>query len=163
MEALQRNSPELAPPLVLLPSKLPVEEKLAVGKLSCHQMRNCFDYSRCSLTSRFPVFLYDPEEFFPSWEVPVYLKTLAHQTLSYNPHFTKDPLIACVYLILSGESHNFNATLLKNLPYWGGDGKFSLLIEDGHSLFFDSNRIEFFFRYLCLQLAWIIISPLSLH
>lgn len=124
LEALQHNSPELAPPLALLPSKLPAEEKPAQHKLSCHQMRNCFDYSRCSLTSGFPVFLYDTEEFFPSWDVPVYLKTLVHQTISYNPHFTKNPHVACVYLILTGESHNFNATYLKKLPYWGGDGEF---------------------------------------
>lgn len=92
-------------------------------------MRNCFDYSRCSLTSGFPVYLYDSEKYFPAWQIPAYLKTLIRQTTSYNPHFITNPRNACLFLVLIGESYHMNVSLLQTLPYWGGDGKFSLYIN----------------------------------
>lgn len=123
LEALQHNSPDLAPPLSILASKLPNTEPTVLTTLSCSRMHGCFDYSRCALTSGFPVFLYDTEEYFPSWQIPTYLKTLVRQTINYNPHFTKNPHTACVYVLLIGESNNFNVSYLEKLPYWGGDGK----------------------------------------
>lgn len=117
-------------------------------------MYNCFDFSRCSLTSGFPVFLYDPDHYpviAPGWEVEGFVKTTLKQTLGYNPHFTSDPNVACVYLVLVGEAlavsgrkniHNndtkvpaksIQEKLLHNLPYWGGDGRNHILLNFARS------------------------------
>ena len=117
-------------------------------------MYNCFDYSRCSLTSGFPVFLYDPDRYpviAPGWEIEGFVKTTLKQTLGYNPHFTTDPSIACIYLVLVGEAlavptvHNsprngtnvpvktLQENLLYNLPYWGGDGRNHILLNFARS------------------------------
>jgi hypothetical protein len=154
-EALQRNTPDLALPQRLLPSSTP-EEYLphkAGESLSCH-MYNCFDYSRCSLTSGFPVFLYDPDHYpviAPGWDIEGFVKTTLKQTLGYNPHFTTDPKVACIYLVLVGEAlavpggqnNLINGTnvpaktldeeLLHKLPYWGGDGRNHVLLNFARS------------------------------
>lgn len=117
-------------------------------------MYNCFDYSRCSLTSGFPVFLYDPDHYpviAPGWEIEGFVKTTLKQTLGYNPHFTSDPKVACIYLVLIGEAlavprrqnTQINSTkvpaktlqekLLHNLPYWGGDGRNHVLLNFARS------------------------------
>lgn len=110
-------------------SSLPKTERFISDVPLCYRMHNCLDYSRCAFTSGFPVYLYDPEEYFPLWQVPMYMKTLVRQTISYNPHFTKDPRVACIYVVLIGESHNMNSTLLDTLPYWGGDGNFIAFLK----------------------------------
>lgn len=154
-EALQRNTPDLALPRSLLPSSTPEEflPPSAGENLSC-RMYNCFDYSRCSLTSGFPVFLYDPDRYpviAPGWEVEGFVKTTLKQTLGYNPHFTSDPKVACIYLVLVGEAlavssiqnirkndtkvpvKSLQAKLLHNLPYWGGDGRNHVLLNFARS------------------------------
>jgi hypothetical protein len=154
-EALQRNTPDLALPRKLLPSSAP-EEFLPQreGESRSCRMYNCFDYSRCSLTSGFPVFLYDPDRYpviAPGWEVEGFVKTTLKQTLGYNPHFTADPKVACIYLVLvgealavpSGQNTQNNGTevpaktllenLLHNLPYWGGDGRNHVLLNFARS------------------------------
>lgn len=71
-EAVQRNTPELALPLTLLPDAPPqpasADFKAALGPASSDvkaapgsepcSMATCWDYSRCSITSGFPVFFY---------------------------------------------------------------------------------------------------------
>ena len=51
------------------------------------------------------------------------LRTGVRQTVGYNPHFTTNPQEACVYLVLIGEGDSYDLSSLKDLPYWGGDGK----------------------------------------
>ncbi|KAJ9588546.1 hypothetical protein L9F63_018084, partial [Diploptera punctata] len=153
-EALQRNTPDLALPRKLLPSSPPEVFSAPSGDdISC-RMYNCFDYSRCSLTSGFPVFLYDPDRYpviAPGWEVEGFVKTTLKQTLGYNPHFTTDPSIACIYLVLVGEAlsvpiiqnspkngttvpvKTLQENLLYNLPYWGGDGRNHVLLNFARS------------------------------
>ncbi|PSN36588.1 Exostosin-3 [Blattella germanica] len=154
-EALQRNTPDLALPRRLLPFSSPetFSPLTNADDLSC-RMYNCFDYSRCSLTSGFPVFLYDPDRHpvvATGWEVEGFVKTTLKQTLGYNPHFTTDPSIACVYLVLVGEAlavsslqntlkngtnvpvKTLQEKLLHNLPYWGGDGRNHVLLNFARS------------------------------
>ncbi|XP_022918959.1 exostosin-3 [Onthophagus taurus] len=148
-EALQRNTPDLALPKRLkadsLPSILPVLPRNIAR--NC-RMYTCFDHSRCSITSGFPVYLYDPDEFpvmHDGWDVDGFLKTTLKQVLGYNPHLTSNPKDACIYLVLVGEalkdSDEFNdqrgsingppidSKALKRLPYWGGDGRNHVLLN----------------------------------
>lgn len=141
-EALIQNTPELALPLRLtadsIPSnQVPISKNLA---RSC-QMYSCFDHSRCSLTSSFPVYLYDPDMhpvMNPGWDVDGFIKTTLKQTLGYNPHLTHNPKEACVYIVLVGEAlmdskdiqnTPLDSNALKRLPYWGGDGRNHVLLN----------------------------------
>ncbi|XP_018323408.2 exostosin-3 [Agrilus planipennis] len=148
-EALEQNSPELALPKKLvaneLPDFLPLSSK-TVSKLC--RLSTCFDHSRCSLTSGFPVYLYSPDQYpvmNSGWDVDGFLKTTLKQALGYNPHLTSNPKEACIYLVLVGEalkdfdqpsedisySENIplNSEALKHLPYWGGDGRNHVLLN----------------------------------
>lgn len=63
-EALERNTPELALPRRMSINRLPMVYPSPPKRVaaSC-RMFSCFDHSRCSMTSGFPVYLYDPDEF----------------------------------------------------------------------------------------------------
>lgn len=81
-EAVERNTPELALPKRILINEVPV----TIGSTDPHSCRmyNCFDHSRCALTSGFPVYLYDPDQFSvvnSRWDVDGFLKTTIKQTL----------------------------------------------------------------------------------
>ncbi|XP_067014506.2 exostosin-3 isoform X3 [Anabrus simplex] len=140
-EAVQRNTPDLALPKRLLPSLPPAT--LAAqprGSGSACRMHNCFDHSRCSLVSGFPVYFYNPDQhpvISPEWEIEGFVKTTLKQTLGYNPHFSTDPNTSCIFLVLVGEalllrgnsSSTVVETLLHGLPYWGGDGRNHVLLN----------------------------------
>lgn len=155
-EAVQRNTPELALPKPMYASRLPIENPSitdAVSK-SC-KMSTCFDHSRCSLTSGFPVYLYNPDEITivnDGFDIDGFLKTTIKELFSQNAHMTDDPKRACVFLVLVGEAlsddeimrnnrysipsensvhskNPLNMTNLRKLPYWGGDGRNHILIN----------------------------------
>uniref|UniRef100_U5EV17 glucuronosyl-galactosyl-proteoglycan 4-alpha-N-acetylglucosaminyltransferase n=1 Tax=Corethrella appendiculata TaxID=1370023 RepID=U5EV17_9DIPT len=155
-EAVLRNTPELALPKQLystiLPQKYP--PPLFTVSRAC-KMSSCFDHSRCSLTSGFPVYLYDPDEYnvvIDGYDVDGFLKTTIKQTLGYNSHLTNDPKKACIFLVLVGEalpeqeilknnrysmpqidiganSSTLSLVKLRKLPYWGGDGRNHVLLN----------------------------------
>lgn len=149
-EALQQNTPDLALPKRLMKDLLPETLPSLPKHLSqkC-KMYNCFDHSRCSITSGFPVYLYDPDHFpvmHNGWDVDGFLKTTLKQTLGYNPHLTNNPKEACIYLVLVGEVLKdvedvgdndgiqqdlppLDSKALKRLPYWGGDGRNHILLN----------------------------------
>lgn len=82
-EAVERNTPELAPPKRILFDSLPDKILPSNGYRAC-RMYNCFDHSRCALTSGFPVYLYDPDFYSVvnhGWDVDGFLKTTIKQTL----------------------------------------------------------------------------------
>ncbi|XP_023287673.1 exostosin-3 isoform X2 [Orussus abietinus] len=141
-EAVERNTPELAPPKRILINSVPVVPSISDPR-PC-RMFNCFDHSRCALTSGFPVYLYDPDQFSVvnlGWDVDGFLKTTIKQTLGYNPHITTNPAEACIYIVLIGEAlsiqrRRFPKSLkpidnkkLQSLPYWGGDGRNHILLN----------------------------------
>lgn len=106
LEAIRRDSPELAPPTQILPSQPPpVLSPIDINSEIHCRMFSCFDHSRCSLTSGFPIYLYDPDMYSPlaGAEIDGFLKTTLRQTLGYNSHLTHNPSEACVYLVLVGE------------------------------------------------------------
>lgn len=111
-EALQQNTPDMALPKKLFPNQLPSDNKPLPAKdvMKC-EMSNCFDYSRCSLTSGLPVYLYDPDHFNilkPNYDIDGFLKTTIKQTLGYNAHLVSDPKIACIFLVVIGEAFSEN-------------------------------------------------------
>lgn len=122
-EAVQRNSPELAPPSPIVSSSPPSQNPPHLSPSSC-TMTSCFDHSRCSIASGFPVYLYDTSSFLASQ----FLRTAVAQTVGYNPHFTPIAANACIYIVLLGEGGNPNIDKLKHLPYWGGDGRNHVLL-----------------------------------
>ncbi|XP_043283705.1 exostosin-3 [Venturia canescens] len=141
-EAVEKNTPELAPPRRILMDSVPVVTP-GTHPLSC-KMYNCFDHSRCALTSGFPVYLYDPDLFgvlSVGWDVDGFLKTTIKQTLGYNAHLTANPAEACVYVLLIGEAlavprstssqktRAVDVAKLHALPYWGGDGRNHILLN----------------------------------
>ncbi|KAM8714100.1 hypothetical protein ACLKA7_014278 [Drosophila subpalustris] len=119
-EAVQRNTPELALPRTLLPSTLPRKMNgVSSGIAAACEMHNCFDHSRCSLTSGFPVYLYDPDVHNvqrAGYDIDGFLKTTLKQTLGYNAHIVRDPKQACIYLVLVGEAL-LEQDLLRNNRY----------------------------------------------
>ncbi|XP_001362090.1 exostosin-3 [Drosophila pseudoobscura] len=119
-EAVQRNTPDLALPRTLLPNSLPQKmNTVSTGVAASCAMHNCFDHSRCSLTSGFPVYLYDPDEHNvqrTGYDIDGFLKTTLKQTLGYNAHIVRDPTQACIYLVLVGEAL-LEQDLLRNNRY----------------------------------------------
>lgn len=82
-EAVERNTPELAPPKRILVDAIPSFVANVNDPRNC-RMYNCFDHSRCALTSGFPVYLYNPDAFSivnSEWDVDGFLKTTISQTL----------------------------------------------------------------------------------
>lgn len=103
-EALIQNTPDLALPIRLTANSIPkILPNLPYSATKNCQMYSCFDHSRCSLTSNFPVYVYDPD-LYPvmntDWDVDGFIKTTLKQTLGYNPHLTNNPKEACVYIVL---------------------------------------------------------------
>lgn len=109
-EYIQRNTPDIAPPLPLLPSSLPGPAP-RLGDTAC-SLSSCFDFSRCSVTSGLPVYLYQGSDH-PE----------LHSSLSPSPYLTTQPTTACLYLAIVGPT-----THLASLPHWSGDGRNHLLL-----------------------------------
>ena len=136
-EIVKRNMPELHAPRRILAG---LEDDVHVappGDWRYCRMHNCFDYSRCSLTSQFPVYFYDPEDYplSPS-HLDSFIKFSTSHALNSSPHMTFDPHIACIYVVLIGEleqAHKWNGTALTHalhsLPHWRGDGRNHLIIN----------------------------------
>jgi len=131
-EYIQRNTPDIAPPLPLLPSKLPGPPPL-LGNISC-TLSSCFDFSRCSVTSQMPVYVYPDSR--------------AHVT---TLHMTSDPTTACLYLVVL-----VPGTQLSSLQYWAGDGRNHLILvpefkyltnlDTGRAMLVSSSAVQGYFR-----------------
>lgn len=156
-EAAQKNTPELALPKILYINQLPsINPPITMASSKQCRMRSCFDHSRCSFTSGFPVYFYDPDEvnvLNDGYDIEGFLKTAIKQTFSQNVHITNDPTKACVFVLLVGEALSgdelvrnnryalpienkldndlqpLNVTKLKLLKYWGGDGRNHILLN----------------------------------
>lgn len=93
-EAVLRNTPELALPFALYPNSLPkTNNPISASESHKCKLSTCFDHSRCSITSSFPVYFYDPDITSVTnqgYDIDGFLKTTIKQTLGYNAHFEKD-------------------------------------------------------------------------
>lgn len=134
-ELMAQNQPKLSLPIRLLPEKddagLP-PPKVTRG---C-RLHNCFDYSRCPLTSGFPVYVYDSDQFaFGSYLDPL-VKQAFQATARANVYVTENAAIACLYVVLVGEMQE-PAVLrpadlekqLYSLPHWRTDGHNHVIIN----------------------------------
>lgn len=155
-EAILRNTPELALPKAIYPNSLmKINKPISSSQSGSCKMSTCFDHSRCSITSNFPVYLYDPDVFRVNnqgYEIDGFLKTTIKQTFGFNTHVTDNPRIACIFVVLVGEamqeslknnryansiddkattvgSEVLNGTALQQLKHWGGDGRNHVLMN----------------------------------
>ena len=97
-ELSERNTPELLPPLRMTAgvdnaiSELPKMSPLSA--ISC-TMSKCFDWSRCPISSGFPIYFYqDGIDEGDDWAISVGKK---------SGYFTSDPNQACLFVV-AGES-----------------------------------------------------------
>ncbi|RUS69328.1 hypothetical protein EGW08_022909, partial [Elysia chlorotica] len=104
---------------------------------SC-SMETCFDFSRCSLVSGFPVYFYDPV-VHPSSATVFNESVLATVRTFFkeNAYRTNMPGDACVFVVFLGGGLSQNQDplsfremerFLYDLPYWDGDGRNHVLI-----------------------------------
>ena len=105
------------------------------------QMHTCFDYSRCSLTSQFPIFVYNEFDDAP-FDVSAYVSQVYRKVILSSPYIIDDPKSACLYIVILGETSLMNPesswkqdpntyeleNWLNSLPYWHGDGRNHILI-----------------------------------
>ena len=96
-ELSERNTPELLPPLRMTAKRqdfktdtmpLPVNPELSCSMNSIHQ---CFDWSRCPISSGFPVYFYESfSNDEDSWVQDVGKK---------SGYYTEDPDEACLFVV----------------------------------------------------------------
>lgn len=155
-EFVQRNTPDLALPRPIYAAQLPPKNPPISHEMSRNcKMSTCFDHSRCSLTSGFPVYLYDPDEITVvtnGFDIDGFLKTTIKELFNQNAHVTREAKNACVFVVLVGEAlsddeimrnnrysvstensmrtkNALNMSSIRKLPYWGGDGRNHILIN----------------------------------
>lgn len=138
---MRKNTPDLQAPKRILPS---LEDIVIVKRpppdhvIHC-RMHLCFDHSRCSLISGFPVYYYNPEDDDRPAEFNLnpHLKSSVTYALSINPHITFDPHVACIFIVLLSCPANGTVNVkelerfLHSLAHWQGDGRNHLLVNLG--------------------------------
>lgn len=149
-EIFEKNMPQIvAPRQIMATEDNSIELPLPSPQVSIQcRMYNCFDYSRCSILSNFPVFSYDIDQYrLPTNDLEVFVKTTVKQALGYNSHVTTDPNEACVFVALVGEGIGSNIDKvnleesLHSLPHWNGDGRNHVLLNLGRT-FYSNNIFE---------------------
>ncbi|XP_015789578.1 exostosin-3 isoform X2 [Tetranychus urticae] len=138
-ETALRNQPFLARPIKLLPLSRPEISSDNINDLVTNgcTMTTCFDYSRCSLTSGFPTYVYSKiiksETTHLAFEEDAFMSAFR-----LNPHYTLDGSIACVYVVfiyIEDAEININLSIpllqsfLHNLDYWSGDGRNHIIVN----------------------------------
>ena len=123
-ELRERNTPDIAPPLPLLSSRAQASwgPEPRPDQVAGCSMSSCWDFSRCSVTSRLPVFLYNSSSLYS-------------QVARQSPYLTTEEA-ACLYLH-PGPS---DPASLVSLPHWAGDGRNHLLLSTSSSLWPGQHR-----------------------
>ncbi|XP_064002718.1 exostosin-like 3 [Pogoniulus pusillus] len=134
-ELMAQNQPKLSLPIRLLPDKDDVTFPLPKSIRNC-RLHNCFDYSRCPLTSGFPVYVYNSDDYPLGSSLDPLIKQAFEATVRTNVYVTENANIACVYIILVGEMQEpvmpkptELEQQLHSLPYWRTDGHNHLIIN----------------------------------
>ncbi|KAM4681449.1 exostosin-like 3 isoform 1-T7 [Amazona ochrocephala] len=134
-ELMAQNQPKLSLPIRLLPDKDDVTLPLPKSNRNC-RLHNCFDYSRCPLTSGFPVYVYNSDDYPFGSSLDPLIKQAFEATVRTNVYVTENANIACVYIILVGEMQEpimpkptELEQQLHSLPYWRTDGHNHLIIS----------------------------------
>lgn len=126
-ELAERNNPEVLPPIRILvgsEGNFGAEMHDQTGQLEC-TMWQCFDLTRCPLSSGFPVFFYETSK--ASW-------ILDGNGFGYR---SEDPETACLYVAFV--DLRVQTDFKNDLRFWRGDGRNHVLIDaskrfvvDGH-------------------------------
>ncbi|NXC08857.1 EXTL3 protein, partial [Orthonyx spaldingii] len=134
-ELMAQNQPKLSLPIRLLPDKDDVTFPLPKSNRNC-RLHNCFDYSRCPLTSGFPVYVYNSDDYPFGSSLDPLIKQAFEATVRTNVYVTENANIACVYIILVGEMQEpimpkptELEQQLHSLPYWRTDGHNHVIIN----------------------------------
>ncbi|XP_021248063.1 exostosin-like 3 [Numida meleagris] len=134
-ELMAQNQPKLSLPIRLLPDKDDATFPLPKSNRNC-RLHNCFDYSRCPLTSGFPVYVYNSDDYPFGNSLDPLIKQAFEATVRTNVYVTENANIACVYIILVGEMQEpvmpkptELEQQLHSLPYWRTDGHNHLIIN----------------------------------
>lgn len=134
-ELMAQNQPKLSLPIRLLPDKDESDFPLPKSNRNC-RLHNCFDYSRCPLTSGFPVYVYNSDQFQFGSSLDPLIKQAFESTVRTNVYVTENANIACLYIILVGEMQEPVMPKLSDLeqqlhtlPYWRTDGHNHLIIN----------------------------------
>ncbi|KAG1670321.1 Exostosin-3 [Nymphon striatum] len=132
-ELREQNTPEIKAPLPILPG---VKDNVKHSNLntkeisSCH-IHKCFDHSRCSITSQFPVYVYSSDDFGIATSFNA-LKTVIMEAMQQNIHLTYNPTIACIYLVVISDGISSSSSIEKilyRLPYWNDDGRNHVILN----------------------------------
>ena len=135
-EAAKARTPNLQAPKRVLPS---IDDAVDIpppgSSLHC-RMHSCFDYSRCSLTSKFPVYFYSPDDYALSdAKLEPFVKLSVVHALNASPYVTFDAHTACLFVVVVGDTvgvlHNRTSfeRRLRRLQYWNGDGRNHVLLN----------------------------------
>uniref|UniRef100_A0A8C5SNS6 Exostosin like glycosyltransferase 3 n=1 Tax=Laticauda laticaudata TaxID=8630 RepID=A0A8C5SNS6_LATLA len=101
-ELMAQNQPKLSLPIRLLPDKDDFSFPMPKSNRNC-RLHNCFDYSRCPLTSGFPVYVYNSDQFNFGSSLDPLIKQAFESTVRANTYVTENANIACLYIVLVGE------------------------------------------------------------
>ena len=123
-ELRERNTPDIAPPLPLLSSRAQASTGLSPrpDQVAGCSMSSCWDFSRCSVTSRLPTFLYNSSSPYS-------------KVASQSPYLSTAEA-ACLYL----HPGPFPPSPPTSLPHWAGDGRNHLLLSTTTSDFSPSQH-----------------------
>ncbi|XP_033121610.1 exostosin-like 3 [Anneissia japonica] len=134
--ALQAISHIVAPKRILPDLADNVEIAPPGSSKRCRQY-NCFDYSRCSVTSHFPVYFYKPTSHAISESMDPTIRTSLMHVMAINPYIAFDADMACVFVVAMGDTTGVNGldiaskleSSLHKLKYWNGDGRNHVLLN----------------------------------
>lgn len=128
-----------APKQILAAAQSYVDESLPVHIFQEHSdcdMYNCFDFSRCSVTSQFPVYVYPFEDSYLSVGADVFIKESVKYAFNASPYITQNPETACIYVVIindnvihAGGNISEIQQQLRQLPYWHGTGLNHMLLN----------------------------------
>ena len=103
------------------------------------ELNSCFDFSRCSLSSGFPVYVYDPAVYRIGKSPHGFDLTKILTIFRKLPYFMADGKNACLFVVLVGSLEprdtKETASKLQKLPFWEKKGKNHLILQFSNSTF----------------------------
>ncbi|CAD5114848.1 DgyrCDS3884 [Dimorphilus gyrociliatus] len=130
-EIVRRNLPEIKPPLESILNSFSNTvnndmEDLKMKFIRKCKMYNCFDYSKCSIFSKFPVYFYPTKDI---GDLHPFIEKSFKQVIKDNSYITNNGDTACIYFVLIPDMDG--STLnnrLKKLKYWNKNGANHVLL-----------------------------------
>lgn len=120
-EASRQNQPYLSRPLKLVANEPNnYKSNFQIKPKSC-QMNSCFDYSRCSITSGFPIYFYEPKSFSSNSSSTHNFTSQVNSFVNSNIYRTTNALNACVLVVILTSVTNESQLIgqyLRGLEHW---------------------------------------------